>query len=124
MNFKKTEISAKQKKAITFALKTIQKSELLPYIDKVILYGSCARGSEKWNSDVDLCIILKQESKQLPDLSTKIHLLKGTVSSDQIDAAEADAKFFIGNEWGLNQSAFCKNIRKDGKIIWQSITHH
>lgn len=112
-------LSDRHKKAIIYAMKQIQCSELAEYVEKIILYGSCARGTENWNSDVDLCVILKPDCESIPDFSHKIHMLKGEISSGELYDAEADVKFFIGDEWEKSQSSFCENIRKDGKILWQ-----
>lgn len=112
-------LSDRHKKAIIYAMKQIQCSELAEYVEKIILYGSCARGTENWNSDVDLCVILNSECGNLPGLSHKIHMLKGEISSSELYDVEADVKFFIGNEWEENESSFCENIRKEGKILWQ-----
>ena len=114
-------LSERHKKAIIYAMKQIQNSELVQYVEKIILYGSCARRTENWNSDVDLCVILDPECEKVPGLSAKIHMLKGEISSGELYDVEADVKFLIGDEWKDDQSAFCRNIRKDGKILWQGI---
>lgn len=111
-------ISERHRKAIIYAVNKIINSELSSYIDKIILYGSCARGEAKYGSDVDLCVILKEGSNQELKISSGIHRVKGTVSSDKVGDAEADVKFFIGRDWEKNNSLFCRNIRKDGKVIY------
>lgn len=112
-------LSERHKKAIIYAMKQIQNSELAQYVEKIILFGSCARRTENWNSDVDLCVILDSECEGVIGLSGKIHRLKGEISSGELYDVEADVKFFVGNEWENNQSVFCRNLRKDGRILWQ-----
>ena len=46
--------SQRQRNAAEYALKVIQSSCIKPYIQSIYLYGSCARGEEKYSSDVDL----------------------------------------------------------------------
>ena len=46
--------SQRQRTAAEYALKVIQSSCIKPYIQSIYLYGSCARGEEKYSSDVDL----------------------------------------------------------------------
>lgn len=115
-------LSKRHLNAIDYAFKCIKDSELFPYIEKIILYGSCARGTAKWNSDVDLCIILSEDSRVMRGLSPKIHYLKGIASASDVCAVEADLKFFIGNDWEQNNSLFCNSLREDGKILWQCET--
>ena len=46
--------SKRQRNAAEYALRAIQSSCIKPYIKTIYLYGSCARGEEKYSSDVDL----------------------------------------------------------------------
>ena len=50
--------SKRQRDAAEYALRTIQSSCIRPYIKTIYLYGSCARGEEKYSSDVDLFLEL------------------------------------------------------------------
>lgn len=111
--------SKRHRDAIIYALQQLKSFELSPYIEKVYLYGSCARGEEKWSSDVDLCIILKESVKTVSKYSPLMHTMKGILSDDKIDSVEVDTKIFIGDEWKTSKTLFCENLRKDGKIIWQ-----
>ena len=42
--------SKRQRDAAEYALRTIQSSCIRPYIKTIYLYGSCARGEEKYSS--------------------------------------------------------------------------
>ena len=52
--------SQRQRTAAEYALKVIQSSCIKPYIQSIYLYGSCARGEEKYSSDVDLFLELSE----------------------------------------------------------------
>lgn len=44
----------KHQRALDYALLQIKESPIFPYVKNIIVYGSCARGEEKWDSDLDL----------------------------------------------------------------------
>ena len=50
------------------ALRAIQSSCIKPYIKTIYLYGSCARGEEKYSSDVDLFLELSESFRSRPEL--------------------------------------------------------
>lgn len=112
-------ISERHKTAIAYAIKEIKKSDIVPFVEDLILFGSCARKEESWNSDVDLCLVLDPSAKSLPDLSRKIHLLKGTISEPDLLAAETDLKVVIGKEWEDSNMLFFQTIKKGGVSVWQ-----
>lgn len=116
---RKREMSERHKNAMTYALKKIQQSPIAAYVKNVILYGSCARGEASWGSDVDLCVLLNEDVRKLPNYAQIIHLLKGTISEDDAHSAETDIKFVIGDEWQNSGMLYFKNLRKDGIPVWQ-----
>ena len=116
---RKREMSERHKNAMTYALKKIQQSPIAVYVKNVILYGSCARGEASWGSDVDLCVLLNEDVRKLPNYAQIIHLLKGTISEDDAHSAETDIKFVIGDEWQNSGMLYLKNLRKDGIPVWQ-----
>lgn len=54
MDRKKTIDQKTKKKILDFA-KLLQKSDIA--VEKIILYGSCAKGKAKRGSDIDLCVV-------------------------------------------------------------------
>ena len=88
-------------------------------LGNVILDGSCARGEASWGSDVDLCVLLNEDVRKLPNYAQIIHLLKGTISEEDAHSAETDIKFVIGDEWQNSGMLYFKNLRKDGIPVWQ-----
>ncbi len=52
-------------KAMQSALQFLTKEPYQKYIEEVYLYGSCAKGNQKYDSDVDLFVICNQQQKWL-----------------------------------------------------------
>ena len=111
--------SKRHRDAVSYAINQLNDYPLASYIKEIYLYGSCARGEERFDSDVDLCIILKESVKTVPRYSPLMHTMKGILSDDKPGSVEVDAKIFIGSEWEASKTLFCENLRKDGKIICQ-----
>jgi predicted nucleotidyltransferase len=109
----------KHEKAITYALEQIKQSELLPYIQDVILFGSVARGEEREDSDIDLLLVLSEDIKQVEGYRKKCRLLKSLISSDELYDAETDLKICIGNEWETSFATIYQCIQRDGVNIWK-----
>lgn len=76
-------------------------------IDKVLLFGSRARGDNKYNSDIDLCIISESLS----------HL---TLAKIIMDISEIDTHLSFDvlafNE--LSKEELIKNILREGLVIY------
>lgn len=110
--------SERQQKSFEYAIAKIKNSPLNIYVKNLILFGSCARGQEKYTSDVDLLIELSPDVENLPGYKKEILLLRSTVSSDDLNDPEADLKVFIGESWKNDKHLFCRNVRKDGINVW------
>ncbi|MCD7981981.1 MAG: nucleotidyltransferase domain-containing protein [Clostridiales bacterium] len=110
--------SKRQEQALTYALEQIRKSSVFPYISALYLYGSCARGKEKFSSDVDLFLELKDNFPMKSELKMDLIRLRSDVSMGDIDNPETDLKIVVGDEWKHNKMLFYKNIRKEGIQIW------
>ena len=105
--------SQRQRTAAEYALKVIQSSCIKPYIQSIYLYGSCARGEEKYSSDVDLFLELSESFRSRPELKKYIYLLKS-----ELDDAETDLKVVVGDEWKKNKMLYYANVRKEGIQVW------
>ena len=110
--------SKRQRDAAEYALRTIQSSCIRPYINTIYLYGSCARGEEKYSSDVDLFLELSESFRSQPELKKYLYLLKSEVSSEELDDAETDLKIVVGDDWKRNKMLYYTNVRKEGIQIW------
>lgn len=111
--------SVRHQTALDYALKTIENSALNPYVKRVILYGSCARGEEKYTSDVDILVVLDESFlKKKEELRRELRVLQGAVTTDDIDDPETDMKIVIGNDWKDSRLLYFRNICKEGVDIW------
>ena len=106
--------SKRQRNAAEYALRAIQSSCIKPYIKTIYLYGSCARGEEKYSSDVDLFLELSESFRSRPELKKYLYLLKSEVSSEELDDAETDLKIVVGDDWKRNKMLYYTNVRKEG----------
>ena len=68
--------SKRQAAALEYALDQLHRSDIAPYIEKVYLYGSCAKGEENWDSDVDIFIQLSETCRDHPEIKKCMILLK------------------------------------------------
>ena len=118
MRFTKIIQSERQQLILEYALNRLIISPLAPYIDAVYLYGSCARGSEHWDSDVDLLVQFNRSLRDHPELKREMRLLKSQVTTDNIYDPETDLKIVVGNDWRHSNMPFFENVRKEGLLIW------
>nr|WP_172596786.1 nucleotidyltransferase domain-containing protein [Clostridium butyricum] len=80
--------------------------------EKIILFGSCAKGMAKKDSDIDLCVILEYENKKdiLIDMLLKIEY-------------ERDVDFILykPNEWKKyikDSGTFASLIEREGVLLY------
>lgn len=106
--------SERQQKALEYALDVIKESPVLPFVEGVYLYGSCARAAEKWTSDVDLFMELHPSFLERKDLRIPLRLLKSEVSSDELYNPEVDLKIVVGDDWRSSNMLYYQNVLKDG----------
>ena len=88
-------------------------------LDRVILYGSTARGTWMEDSDIDVAVLLyagssKEMHEQMLDLVVDLELACGKVLS----VIRIDYKKYT--EW-KDILPFYRNIQKDGIVLWQKI---
>jgi len=82
-------------------------------IDKVYLYGSYAKGTQKENSDIDICFFSKAfESRRSLDVLTELFYLKIKYDKDVLIEPNA----FPYSEL-YNDNPFVKEILRTGKEI-------
>lgn len=108
------QLSKRHQDALDYALKQIHTSILAPYVEDIILFGSCAKGTATEDSDVDLFLQLCSNFPQEREYRTAIRLLKSHVTTNDINDPETDLKIVFGNEWKNNPMLFYENVRKEG----------
>ena len=111
--------SVRHDKALRLAEQKILCSRLARYVKELYIYGSAARGAEKWNSDIDLLLVLDPEKKGNREIKREIIYLKGSITEEDIDAPEIDLKVVFGDDWKKSSQTYYKNILQEGKQIWQ-----
>lgn len=105
----------KHNEAINYALDKIKKSSLSEYIQEVILFGSVARNEERFDSDIDLLLVLDNDAKFH---KREILNLKSDVTSDELEAADVDLKITYNKNWRESTETIFLCIRKDGIKLW------
>ena len=97
--------------AIKYATKAIKES-LLP-VTYTILYGSCAKGKPKYNSDVDILLVVN-------DIVIKdrnnIRIFRKLANElrEVSDMASIDLKIISLSNWNKNNTIYLKNVHKEG----------
>ncbi len=87
-------------------------------LDRIILYGSVARGEESEESDIDIAVVLKSQLEEetrkkfiswIAELDLKYERLFSV-----IDIENANME-----KWG-NVLPFYRNIQKEGIVLWKA----
>ncbi len=87
-------------------------------LQKVILFGSCARGEETVDSDIDICCVFDNSEK-----ISSASLLKFKGFLRCVDEYDRDIVFC--NQWQLTEPTqlLFKHINRDGKILLDFTTN-
>lgn len=83
-------------------------------IEKIYLYGSCARNEARYESDVDLYIELNED---VP--AADIRELKIKCNPEDWRLPDVDIKTGVGAKIIENDDLFYRNIRGDGILLWK-----
>lgn len=106
--------------SMNFSINKIKSSPVFPFVQEIILFGSCARGENKWESDVDIFVVLLPEIEKYPELRKEIRLLQGTISPTENELPEVDMKITIGNQWKNDGSFFHEQILQEGVVLYEN----
>lgn len=99
--------------SVQYALSVLQNEEFSKYVREVYLYGSYARGQQKYWSDVDL--LIRVVANTPPKIMRK---MRTEVIPEDINLPEVDLKFTMGEEYSTSYR-FNENIKRDGRLIWK-----
>lgn len=99
--------------ALENAINYIKSSPDFVYVDSIYLYGSCARGQEKYNSDVDLMLCVKRDTPR-----SAYRGLRCCVSNGDYTLPEVNVEFANTDSFSFSKQ-FDENVRKDGVILWK-----
>ena len=115
--------SERQRKALEYALEIIRKSPVFPYVKAVYLFGSCARKEERFDSDVDLLLVMREEFEEVAEADRKMRKaarqLSSQVSVHANREPKVDLKLVIGDEWEACKMFFFQNVRKDMVCVYE-----
>ncbi|MBQ9827391.1 MAG: nucleotidyltransferase domain-containing protein [Lachnospiraceae bacterium] len=128
MRFKKEKYSKKGKQIVIpgeFALsKTISaltrdlRKIYGPHLQKVILYGSFARGDQRSDSDVDIALLLTEGYDNSLNDQMLSCVVEHELNCDRVlSVLDIDLKKY--EEW-KDVMPFYKNIEKEGIVLWEN----
>ena len=103
--------------AIHNAVNKIKCSKIFSDISTIVLYGSCARGNAKYDSDVDLLIIMPKRA--IEKNHEEIIWLKGLINDGDVSDPEIDLHFANNEEWVTRNDTYAVNIKKEGVVLWR-----
>lgn len=107
-------MTLRHKLALDYAMQVLKSAEYKDIVHRVYLFGSCARGEERYHSDVDLLVIV------IPDAEESVlRKLKTEVISDQRALPEVNIVFVRDSRYGSISvlAHFDKNIRRDHILL-------
>lgn len=100
--------------ALDYAIQEITDWKYRDRINKIYLYGSCARKEEQVDSDIDLYIELDVE---IP--AADIRDIKVKCNSGDWKLPDVDVKIGAGANALAAADLFHRNIKKDGIVLWE-----
>lgn len=104
---------SRHSKSLRHALRILAQEEYQKYIQAIYLYGSCARGRQKYNSDVDLLIKLDVETPK-----KVVRKMRLDVMPEEAGLPPVELKINMGEEFSSSRQ-FNENIKREGKLLWQ-----
>lgn len=100
-------------KSLAYALRKLSEDRYKQYIYAIYLYGSCARGDFKHDSDVDLFLVLEPGVPR-----ALIREMKWAVTPDDLELPAVELKTGTLGDFS-NSRQFDENIRNEGKLLWK-----
>lgn len=88
-------------------------------LEKIILYGSVARGMQTEESDVDIAVIVRNYTEDMHDKMIDLTVDLELAYDKVLSVLLIDYDNF--KEWE-NILPFYKNIKKDGILLWSAIS--
>ena len=108
-----SRLPKRYKEKLLFDLETIFQISI-PGISRIVLFGSCARNELRAGSDLDLLILtLRPVPRELRGE------LCGILAEEKNGIA-TDLVFYTEEEFGRSDCRLVREIRKDGRILWES----
>ncbi len=98
-----------KKKYITIAKKYAELVQEIAPVNKVVLFGSCARGTNREGSDIDIAVIVEKIEGDFLVLAAKLVKLGWEIDS-KIEP--------VLLEEGKDESGFYESIMKEGIVAY------
>ena len=121
LNIDDLNLPMRYKETIKYAKDYLSQSSVKDYIKDIILYGSCAREKVKYNSDVDILVIIDNTAIQDCNIRETLLELKSTLGFGENNLIDVDLKILSEDSFDNDNSFFVKNIKKEGVKIWNPI---
>ena len=115
LSVSKKLLSPQEKKAILAFLNDLQKEKDEKFLQRLVLFGSKARGDSKRDSDIDLLAIVKDkkaEEKIYESVAKTLSLFNIYLSVKTFPQKEFERLTRFG-------TPFLKNVNKEGIVLWQ-----
>lgn len=110
--------STGHKKLLHRWLKQLSRFNLLPYIDKIILFGSFARGTARYNSDIDILVLLNDKCSRSVYTVIKNTLVSYQTIISNVSLYELNPQYMLSKQFD-NNSLFNTLVKREGKVLWQ-----
>jgi len=87
-------------------------------VTKIILFGSCAKGEETIDSDIDLCVLTPLEEKRCFDIMVELRIKLFRIREKKIslDLLAYNQDSFLAR---AEKPGFQRNILKNGVILYE-----
>jgi predicted nucleotidyltransferase len=85
-------------------------------VTKIILFGSCARGEETPDSDIDLCVLTPLEEERTLDITVDLHVKLFDVLKISLDLLTYNQDFFAAR--AKTPGSLQGNILKHGVVLY------
>lgn len=108
----KLKFPDKFKKSILNAVRYIL-SNYYEEVDKIVLFGSCARNTYKITSDVDIMILSKEPLDRYVVSDIRFELL------DHPEYVSCDVTFYTYDQFRNSKLLIAKKIKEEGFILWK-----
>lgn len=102
-------------KSIEYAMNILLGETYQTQIKAIYVYGSCARGTAKFDNNVDLLI---QCEKEIP--TTVVRSMRIDAMPDDYNIPEVVLKFVYGDKWKSGEDTCSRNLCKDGVWLWEN----
>lgn len=96
------------------AVDILSNAPYMDYIEAIYLYGSCATGRQKFDSDVDLLVQYNQ--KFMPRIGREMRI---AVMPVDVSQPEVELKFVNQEQWKSKEDPFSQNLRREGILLWK-----